>query len=999
MRYVMRHSPALRPGRDSRGFTLIELMITVVVLAAVASCLMIVLYTASRSRVSTVNRIESTQAARAALDMMARDLRSAGFGADAYSVPQQTPIAYIDSTQVLMSANLTPFPESELVAAGPRAYNPAGAPRPNPLDGTAWQPTGGVAGKYRTGAELIRWTLDFDNNGSISTNDMVGTPAQRTPNPNDYLLIRQVYGDSTNNTAGNNGGSQQGVALISRPGGAVAPMFTVYMKDSNTPYNWANGPVPAAQLKNIERIVLNVTAPSTRPDKNQNYASTRLTTEVNSMRNTPDFGADLFTVDGFVWNDDGDGVRQVGEPGIPGAVLRLSNTYIAYTNASGYFQFRAPAGSYALKHQAPVGYQLVTSPDSFSVILGPGATHSFADRPAPGGWVHVLTYDDTDADGVHDVGEPALPSILVRLDPGARLGITKGNGTDSLFADPGSYTVTATAPDSFVATTPNPVTGTMVDGGTTSHEIGFSRTPVGSISGNVFQDFDRDGIKDAGETGKALVWVGVSSDGGLTLAGYSTTNVMGDFTMTVPANNPPGTNPYSVYIIVPSGFFPTTTTSRGPVLLSQAQAVTGQNFGLDGFQKISLSAQRVLSLGSGDLIEKDYNGNQTSRRGGDADLVLGADNLSTDQVSVWFNQYDSTPLFQASRDHFRAAAQAVTSLSVDQMDEGASNFQGTRNDLVTGTRYAAAGNLFVWLVQNSSGNEGKLPTTPNRSITTPDLGDIQSVLTADVAGPTSAADAKDILAGTKTAAAWTGNLHLYQSSGGAAPTYTRVETHPMVGDVYTMGEVSSMALGDLDNDGDKDLVVGARTGTYSGKVHIFRNLGKTSLPRFQWVMTIDLPQDMVNAVVCVDVDHDGYRDVVAGSTRGVATGRLLYLRNEIPAALTFAHRRTSNAPGPVQSLGVGDFGGNASYEDIAAGWRADVGSFSGGLRIFYTDLGTVPDDGVDPLPSDIINWVAAITVNNFNWGLYPAYSGTVLTDLAVGVKSSATEGAIWILVR
>jgi hypothetical protein len=208
-----------------------------------------------------------------------------------------------------------------------------------------------------------------------------------------------------------------------------------------------------------------------------------------------------------------------------------------------------------------------------------------------------------------------------------------------------------------------------------------------------------------------------------------------------------------------------------------------------------------------------------------------------------------------------------------------------------------------------------------------------------------------------------------------------------------------MALADLDNDGLKDLVVGTRNGTYRGQVLIYRNRGKTSVPRFQYVETVDLPNDMVNAVACVDVDHDGYRDVVAGTTRNISSGKLVFIHNENPSLLDFQVRKYSNAPGPVQSLGVGDFGGDPSHEDVALGWRADVGSYSGGLRIFYTDTGNVPDDGVDPLPSDIVNWVAAITVNNFNWGLYPAWSGTPLMDLAVGVKSSATEGAIWILVR
>lgn len=990
MRYSKRPNPvASKSGRDDRGFTLVELMITLVVLAMVAASLMVILYAASRSRTGTVNRIESTQSARTAIDMMARDLRSAGYGADSYGTPAQTPIAYIDSTQVLMNANL-----EDNGGLGPVAYDPTAAPRPRPLDGTAWQP----AGKFRFGAETIRWTLDANNDGVVDASDNAVTAAARTPNPNDYMLIRQVYGDSTGNVSGNNGGSQQTVALVSKPGGSVRPMFTVYMKDSNTPYNWASGPVPAAQLGNIQRIVLNVTAPSGKPDSRRQYASTLLTTEVNSMRNTPNFGATLYTIDGYVWNDNGDGVRQVGELGIPGATLRLGNAYVAYTNASGYFQFRAPAGTYSLKHTPPAGYTLVTSPDSIVVVCPPGGTGSFADRARPGGWVHVYVFDDRDGNGVQNTGEPPLPGITLTLNPGNQVGLSNGSGNDSLFADLGAFTVTATMPDSFVATTTHPLTGTMTNGGSASYTLGLSRSPVGTVSGNVFQDINRNGVKDSGEPGKGLVWVGVSSDAGLTLAAYTTTNAGGDFTMTVPANNPPGTRPYAVYIIVPSGFFPTTTSSRGPLLLSAGQAVTGQNFGLDGFQKISLSAQRVLSLGSGDLIEKDWTGS-SSKRGGDADLVLGADNLSTDQVSVWFNQYDVTPLFNTSRDYYRAAPQAVTALSVDKMDEGSSNFIGERNDVVTGTRYAAAGNLFVWQTQNSSSNEGYLPSAPSRSYTTPDLGDVQAVITSDVIGPSSSADAKDILVGTKSPSAWTGNVYLYQSSGGTTPTYSLIETYPMAGDVYTMGEVSGMALADLDNDGLKDLVVGARTGTYAGKVHIYKNMGKTATPRFRWMGTMDFPNDQINSVACLDVDHDGYRDIVAGTTRGIASGKLLYIRNEIPASFSFAHRRTSNAPGPVQALAVGEFGGTLGYEDLAAGWRADIGSYSGGLRMFYTDLGTIQDDGVDPLPGDIVNWVAAITVNNFNWGLYPSYSGAVLMDLAVGVKSSATEGAIWVLVR
>jgi len=68
--------------RDARGFTLLEMMIAVLVLAVMVIVMMSLMYGASRSKISTMNRLESTQAARVALDMISRDLRSAGYGAD-----------------------------------------------------------------------------------------------------------------------------------------------------------------------------------------------------------------------------------------------------------------------------------------------------------------------------------------------------------------------------------------------------------------------------------------------------------------------------------------------------------------------------------------------------------------------------------------------------------------------------------------------------------------------------------------------------------------------------------------------------------------------------------------------------------------------------------------------------------------------------------------------------------------------------------------------------
>src|SRR5213083_1989001 len=144
-----RKLPRVSAPAARRGFTLVELMITLTVLAVVLVVLTTVMYTAARSKVATANRIESSQASRVAVDMMARDLRSAGYGADMSSSPTpQAPFAYVDSLQVLINENLNPFPDTTSLHLPPLAYNPTGSPRPYPLNGTSWTPSK----KYVTGA-------------------------------------------------------------------------------------------------------------------------------------------------------------------------------------------------------------------------------------------------------------------------------------------------------------------------------------------------------------------------------------------------------------------------------------------------------------------------------------------------------------------------------------------------------------------------------------------------------------------------------------------------------------------------------------------------------------------------------------------------------------------------------------------------------------------------------------------------------------------------------
>ena len=193
-------------------------------------------------------------------------------------------IAYVDSQQIIVSENALPFPDGATGPTAPLAYDPASDPKPFPLVGTNYTPPI----RYRTGAELIRYTLDVNNDGVVNASDIAspeGADAAATLNPSDYVLVRQVYGDSTGNVAHNNGGTTERVALVRLPGvSGVPPLFSVYMRGSSTRWNWNNGAVPSNQLQNIQRIELQVTATSSRPDARGEFAQTTIRSEVNAAR-------------------------------------------------------------------------------------------------------------------------------------------------------------------------------------------------------------------------------------------------------------------------------------------------------------------------------------------------------------------------------------------------------------------------------------------------------------------------------------------------------------------------------------------------------------------------------------------------------------------------------------------------------------------------------------------------------------------------------------------
>ena len=978
-------------------------MMTLVIFALVAVAVTIVLQNSAKSKHRTTMRIESEMAARAALDMMARDIRTAGYGADRDFGTPQPAIAYVDAQQIILSQNQYPYPDNAAGPVSPLAYNPAATPRPFPLNGTAYAPPI----RYRTGAELIRYTLDVNNDGVVDAGDLSapqGADAASTANPNDYVLVRQVYGDSTGNVPNDNGGVTERVALIRRPGDAgVPPLFNVYLRGSNTPWDWSAGPVPQGRLEDIQRIELRVTAAASKPDARGQYAQTTLKSEVNAARSVPDFGPSTYVVSGHVFNDtDGDRFHDLGEPGIQGATVRLGN-YIAYTNVSGYYQLRAPSGTYVLKHKPAMGYGSAEYPDTFLVTIANSPyTKSFPDSNRSGGNVLVRTWLDEDGDGNWDGGEVAHPSVRISIAPGTpevTEGVTDGSAQVTLFTGVGSYLVTCNPPDSMVVTTPNPVSGTMTNGGSASVAFGLTRSAMGKITGRVFIDANRNGVLDGSESGIADVWVGATKDAGTTVSGYAYTDASGNYQINTPVNDPPHTDAYSAFVTPPPGYFPTGSTSLGGIWVQANATVANQNFGMANFQIIRLTANRVLSLTAADVVEADWTGKKTDEARQDLDLILGADAGATDNVSVWFNQYSKSPLFGTTPTHpegyTRLAPNSVMAMAVDTLDKSDNT---RRPDLVTGTRYNAAGNFFVWFTQGSSNNEGFLPTSfsPGRAYTTSDAGDVQAVVTMDVGNGAS----PDIIVGTKSPTNGQGSIEVWLSDDATTPSFTRDETIYLAYSTF-LGEITSATLSDMDSDGDRDLVISGRTNDYNGMVIVYENAGRTAGSRFVARYGVYFGGNTPMVVTCLDADGDGWEDMFVGTQRSTSQGMIYQFKNTGFSSLwSYSILKAVNTPGIVTAMNAGDFGGNTSRKDLAVGFRTSTVGYGGGVVIYFMDLGLIPNSGVDPSSSSIVNMVPALTSANFNYGLFTtAPPSPFLTDLAVGVKASPTEGALVVFVR
>lgn len=271
------------------------------------------------------------------------------------------------------------------------------------------------------------------------------------------------------------------------------------------------------------------------------------------------FGEVAGTLSGSVYIDaDDNGMRDGGEPPIPGVLITLSGTTAdgvdictwraalepslgctATTDADGAYRFDSmPAGAYTLTESQPSAYAdgretagaaggavdngTFGSAPANNQIAGialaagvDGANYLFGERAVT---LSGRVFKDPERDGADAGGEPGLPDVTINLLQGGTVIATTTTGPDGSYSftnlPAGSYTVREIQPAGYGSSSPDEISVNLSAGDV--QQIDFANT-VSSLAGHVFVDANNDGVRQPDELpieGVTVTLTGTDAAGG-----------------------------------------------------------------------------------------------------------------------------------------------------------------------------------------------------------------------------------------------------------------------------------------------------------------------------------------------------------------------------------------------------------------------------------------------------------------------------------------------------
>ena len=410
----------------------------------------------------------------------------------------------------------------------------------------------------------------------------------------------------------------------------------------------------------------------------------------------------------FVWSDfDGDGEQDPNEPGIPDVIVTLTGinglgeivVLADTTDANGNYSFPSlHPGDYKLTFETPDGYTITTLD-----ATGDDTNDSDA-NPAMGGMtvfenlvsgeynpnydagyvpdadlaaIGDFVWEDTNANGQQDIGEPGIPNVTVNLtgtdengNPVNETTTTNANGFylfDNL--QPGMYQVTFVAPTGFTFTTMDatgddtndsdadettgttPVEDLMAGEINLTYDAGFIPQLPASIGDYVWEDLNGNGQQEVGEPGIPNVTVILTGtdENGNPVNESTTTDANGFYLFD---DLVPGM--YQVTFVAPTGYVFTGPDATGDDTNdSDADPATGQTPVEDlmaGENNLTYDAglYQPASIGDYTWIDLDQDGIQDPDEPGLGEIevtLTGTDGLGNPVSMTMFTDGDGLYLF------------------------------------------------------------------------------------------------------------------------------------------------------------------------------------------------------------------------------------------------------------------------------------------------------------------------------------------------------------------
>ncbi|MFL6601576.1 MAG: SdrD B-like domain-containing protein [Steroidobacteraceae bacterium] len=301
------------------------------------------------------------------------------------------------------------------------------------------------------------------------------------------------------------------------------------------------------------------------------------------------------SISGKVWRDaNRNGILDAGETGITGVIISLTGTDglggtvthpTTTTDSNGNYSFTdLPAGTFTVTETLPAGYGAAPTNPLTGITIPAAGSSSGNNFGNPTARLAGGVFFDRNGNGVSDGTDSPIAAVTLALSGTSAANIavslttiTDASGNfsfdDILAPNATGYTLTETQPTAYangaitagtaggtVTQPANRVSAISFTGGTVSG--GYLFAELGTvISGTVYRDANRNGVKDSGDTGLGNVAITLKDAGNNLVA---TTTTAGDGTYSFPVQ--PGGS-YTVVETQPTGY------QSGPESSSNSVAV------------------------------------------------------------------------------------------------------------------------------------------------------------------------------------------------------------------------------------------------------------------------------------------------------------------------------------------------------------------------------------------------------------------------------------------